>query len=322
MAGVLPQSIPQVAILSPNWLGDVALALPSLQSLLLARPETTFHVLTRPPFGEVLDLLNASRLEHHECAPNNAQRRQVLRSINPDAVILFAGSFRSAWIARGLGNLRIGTRSEGRGWLLTHPVPRGTSRPRPTSEHYADLIEVAVGVRPPPPQEVIPPARTIQRSDIVLVPGASRSKKRWPESRFVELGKKLQEIGHAIVLLGAPTEKTLLHAISEHIPQSRVICESNLQPALAAIQRAAVVVGNDTGPRHLATLFGTPCVTLFGPTDARWAPPTQHEHALRAQPFAPGSLIADDQPNVFAMERIPTGDVLHTVRKILCEFQD
>ena len=72
MAGVLPQSIPQVAILSPNWLGDVALALPSLQSLLLARPETTFHVLTRPPFGEVLDLLNASRLEHHECAPNNA----------------------------------------------------------------------------------------------------------------------------------------------------------------------------------------------------------------------------------------------------------
>ncbi len=322
MAGVLPQSIPQVAILSPNWLGDVALALPSLQSLLLARPETTFHVLTRAPFGEVLDLLESTRLEHHECEPSNSKRRQVLRSIDPDAVILFTGSFRSAWIARGQGHIRIGSRSEGRGWLLTHAVPRGTSRPRPTSEHYADLIEVAVGLRPPPPQVVTPPKPKINRSGIVLVPGASRSKKRWPESRFVALGKKLQATGHAIVLLGAPNEKECLQRISEHIPQSEVICETSLQPALAAIQRAAVVVGNDTGPRHLATLFGTPCVTLFGPTDVRWAPPSQHEHALRAQPFAPGPLIADDQPNVFATERIPTGDVLFTVQKILREFQD
>ena len=150
MVGVLPQSISQVAILAPNWLGDVALALPSLQALVLARPETTFHVVGRPPLGELVDLLGCARLKHHECAKHNGQRRQVLRSIQPDAVIMFTGSFRSAWVARGLGRIRIGTRTEGRGWLLTHAISRGTSRPRPTSELYADLVEVAVDVRPGP----------------------------------------------------------------------------------------------------------------------------------------------------------------------------
>ncbi|RPG08365.1 MAG: glycosyltransferase family 9 protein [Phycisphaera sp. TMED24] len=321
MVGVLPQFLSHVAILAPNWLGDVAMALPSLQTLVLARPETTFHVVGRPPFGEVVNLLSTPRLMHHECVHNNSQRRQLLRSINPEAVIMFTGSFRSAWIARGLGHIRIGTRSEGRGWLLTHAIPRGTSRPRPTSELYADLVEVAVGERPGRPQTLISEPPKLTRSGIVLVPGASRSNKRWPESRFISLGQKLQATGHGITLLGAPDEQNRLLEMSKHIPQSQVICEAGLNPALSAIQHAAVVVGNDTGPRHLATLFGTPCVTLFGPTDVRWTPTTTNEHTLQAQPFAPKELVANDQPAAFAMERIPVGDVLFAVRNILNQSQ-
>ena len=317
MAGVLSQSISQVAILAPNWLGDVALALPSLQTLVKARPETTFHVVGRAPFGEVVNLLSTPRLKHHSCAQNNRERRRLLQDINPDAVILLSGSFRSAWIARGLGHIRIGTRTEGRGWLLTHAIPRGTSRPRATSELYADLVEVAVGKRPRPPQSLISEDPKTTRSGIVLVPGASRENKRWPESRFVQLGQKLQAIGHAITLLGAPEEHHRLRDMSNQILHAQVVCEPRLHAAFSAIQHAAVVVGNDTGPRHLATLFGTPCVSLFGPTDIRWTPPAANEHALRAQPFAPGELIADDRPAAFSIDRIPTGDVLFCVHKIL-----
>ena len=321
MCGVLPQSTSQVAILAPNWLGDVALALPSLRTLVLARPETTFHVVGRPPLGELVDLLNCPRIKHHECAKNNRQRRQLLQSIHPDAVIMFTGSFRSAWVARGLGRIRLGTRTEGRGWLLTDTISRGTSRPRATSELYADLVEVAVGKRPRPPQSLISEDPKTTRSGIVLVPGASRENKRWPESRFVQLGQKLQGIGHAITLLGSPEEHHRLRDMSNQILHAQVVCEPRLHAAFSAIQHAAVVVGNDTGPRHLATLFGTPCVSLFGPTDIRWTPPAANEHALRAQPFAPGELIADDQPAAFAIDRIPTGDVLFTVQRILDQSQ-
>ena len=321
MVGVLPQSISQVAILTPNWLGDVALALPSLQTLVLARPETTFHVVGPSPYAEVVNLLGCSRLKYHGCSKDNRKRRQLLRGIQPDAVIMFTGSFRSAWVARGLGHVRIGTRTEGRGWLLTHAISRGTSRPRPTSELYADLVEVAVGVRPGPPQPLISEVSQSGRSGVVLVPGASREDKRWPESRFVELGQKLQAMGHAITLLGSPEEHHRLRAMSDHILDAQIVCEPRLHAALSAIQHATAVIGNDTGPRHLATLFGTPCVTLFGPTDIRWTPPAANEYPLRAQPFAPGELIADDRPTAFAIDRIPTGDVLFSVHKILNQSQ-
>ena len=65
--------------------------------------------------------------------------------------------------------IRIGTRTEGRGWLLTHAISRGTSRPRPTSELYADLVEVAVDVRPGPPQPLISVVPKSSRSGVVLV---------------------------------------------------------------------------------------------------------------------------------------------------------
>ena len=39
----------------------------------------------------------------------------------------------------------------------------------------------------------------------------------------------------------------------------------------ALVARAGLVVCNDTGPRHFAAAMARPLVTLFGPTDPRWA---------------------------------------------------
>ena len=249
--------------------------------------------------------------------PSVQERRKTLRTIDPEAVVLFPGSFRSAWICRGIGKVRIGVRQDSRSWWLTHAFPRGTSRPRATHEHYADLVEHAVGIRPGPPHSLRAKGRGIDRSGIVLVPGASRPFKRWPESRFVVLAKALQTYQEPITLIGAPAEQTMLNAIARKIPDSKVICNERLPQTLESIKKAKILVGNDTGPRHLAALFGTPCVTLFGPTDPRWAPPTQYEHALRSQPFAPGELVANDAPGVFHLERISVGDVVSAVQQVM-----
>ncbi|MBI4871613.1 MAG: glycosyltransferase family 9 protein [Candidatus Riflebacteria bacterium] len=48
---------------------------------------------------------------------------------------------------------------------------------------------------------------------------------------------------------------------------------------------AALHVGNDSGPTHLAAALGTPTIAIHGPTDpAVWAPRGRHVQALAPRP--------------------------------------
>jgi heptosyltransferase-2 len=39
---------------------------------------------------------------------------------------------------------------------------------------------------------------------------------------------------------------------------------------MACVRRADLLITTDSGPRHFAAAFGTPVVTLFGPTHIAW----------------------------------------------------
>src|SRR6476619_3876425 len=52
-----------------------------------------------------------------------------------------------------------------------------------------------------------------------------------------------------------------------------------LRVLAAVFTQASVVVGNDSGPKHLAIAVGTPTVTLFGPEDPfEWHPYPADRH--------------------------------------------
>ncbi len=122
---------------------------------------------------------------------------------------------------------------------------------------------------------------------MMLFPGAHfGAAKCWPAERFAAVAAAVAA-GHngppAYVLIGgAERERPLIDAILVGVPPgiaARVIPLHGLNNgagvSLGAIKelvrRAAVVLCNDTGPRHFAAALDTPLVTLFGPTDSRWA---------------------------------------------------
>jgi len=83
------------------------------------------------------------------------------------------------------------------------------------------------------------------------------------------------------------------------------------------------MISNDTGPRHLAAAFGTPCVALFGPTDRRWTVlPEACERHLVAEPFLPEDHVADKYPRACMIDRIASGDVIHAADEFLEENED
>jgi len=100
----------------------------------------------------------------------------------------------------------------------------------------------------------------------LLVPGAAphRPAKRWPAERFAELARHLAGRGLVPVILGTSREAPLAAAIRARCPEALDLMGRTTLADMASLAAgAAVAVGNDTGPMHLAAAVGCPCVALF-----------------------------------------------------------
>jgi ADP-heptose:LPS heptosyltransferase len=97
---------------------------------------------------------------------------------------------------------------------------------------------------------------------IVLAP-AGHSSDRWPAERFGELAARLAaELGVAVLVEGAPADEPLLRAVVERSGDPRVRTATDPLGVLAALlERARLLVGNDSAPIHVAEAAGTP--TLY-----------------------------------------------------------
>ncbi|MDH5385847.1 MAG: glycosyltransferase, partial [Candidatus Aminicenantes bacterium] len=104
---------------------------------------------------------------------------------------------------------------------------------------------------------------------IAFAPGATWSFRRWPSSRFIELGKWLQEnYGASILLIGGKGEQKLSHHIERgmHSGQTvNLVGKTTLREMASVLKHCKLFIGNDSGPLHVATAAGVPVVGLFGP---------------------------------------------------------
>lgn len=101
---------------------------------------------------------------------------------------------------------------------------------------------------------------------VMLVPGGSshRPEKRWPVEKYAELARTLSARGYEIVIIGGPQESELAHTIQREVPGVRDLTGRTDFARIAILgAKAALAVGNDTGPLHLAAAGGAPTVVLF-----------------------------------------------------------
>lgn len=103
---------------------------------------------------------------------------------------------------------------------------------------------------------------------VTLIPVTRRAPKQWPPAYFRQLAERLAaETQTRILLLVGPGEEELLHTVSEGLDGRAVpICTTSIPELAAFLRRAQLVVGNDTGPLHIAAALGVPTIGLYGPT--------------------------------------------------------
>ncbi len=112
---------------------------------------------------------------------------------------------------------------------------------------------------------------------IALAPGARWEFRRWPAERFVALGRWLQEVyGAKILILAGKSEEALAAEIERGLLPGRTVNLAGLttiREMASVLKSCRYFVGNDSGPMHVAVAAGATAVGLFGPGEyARFRP--------------------------------------------------
>lgn len=101
---------------------------------------------------------------------------------------------------------------------------------------------------------------------VLLIPGCSPNHpyKRWPISHYIKLVSMLAERGIHSVVLGTKTEAAEVNAIADSSPMAiSFLNKSKLSDIPQIVLKSLAVVGNDTGPTHMAVLCNRFTVGLF-----------------------------------------------------------
>jgi heptosyltransferase-2 len=276
-------------VVAPNWLGDAVMALPFVRALRRARPNDSLTVLARR--GPAALFRAEGSADGVWVAAGLARDVVALSRSRLDQAWILPNSFRSAlppFLARVPE--RIGYATDGRSAFLTVALPRPAGMAHQLRDYDALLVSRGIEPDRDPPLLPIPPAAqdTARRAFaaaglpggaplVLLAPGAAFGPtKQWPAERFAALADKLAERGVLSGIVVGPGEERLGEEVSRLTPHRPVVLGADLDPIeLAALLRQArAVVGNDSGPMHLAAAVGTPVVTLFGPTDPGRTSPT------------------------------------------------
>jgi heptosyltransferase-2 len=292
----------RILLVLPSWVGDVVLATPAIDAIRKRFPQAHIVGVMKPGLAEILAGSPWLDEEAYWTAPaGNATAKRGLWSLavrlrhEPiDLAVLFPNSLRAALLGRLAGaRRRVGYAREGRSPLLTDRIPpereNGAFKPVPVLDYYNRLAEHA-GTAPPAKLPTLfttadEEARLeafVQRAGVrrdrpwvVLNPGGQYgAAKLWMPQRYAAVADALREKLGAEVFINVGPQETAIaqEVLAAARGKLHSLADSGLRLGglKALVRRAALMITNDTGPRHFAIAFGVPLVTIFGPTHTEW----------------------------------------------------
>jgi heptosyltransferase II len=300
-----------------NWIGDVVLGLPALQ--LLQAHGYDLHIVARGKWAT--SLLAGYPWPVHVQPKTMSDKVQQLRALRQhckdvdssftrrENALLLPVSVSSALEMRLAGLRAVGVAKEGRSLLLSRAVPWATQGHELT--RYWDVACRFLRVQQAPPANIdfqVAPAKAEEASALLVAHGisgrfvmicpfaaglaatADKAEKKWPAfTDFSRLGAA--RLGLPLVVYPGPGEHAQAAAL---YPDAKMLAGADLAVYAALLQRAALVVANDTGPAHLAAALGRPVISVLGATEAaRWAPWGPGVRVLQKPSVATGVVWPD-----------------------------
>ncbi len=250
-------------------MGDIIHALPGASSLKHSFPDARVTWVVEPRWTPLLegngfvDRIVVFRRDE----PRSWRRtRNELREEHYDLAVDFQGLTKSALIA----HLAHAERIAGFGPRVVRERPAGlfySTRVHSGAVHVVDqALDLAKGagatnlVRAFPLPSGAPEGRLPEGPFALASPLAGWTSKQWPLEYYERLADMLRaKLGMPLVLNGAPGTVPPVPGTMPH--------ESGIAGLIDATRRAALVIGVDSGPLHLAAALNKSGAAIFGPTD-------------------------------------------------------
>jgi lipopolysaccharide heptosyltransferase I len=285
---------PRILIVRMSAIGDIIHGVPVLCALRDALPNAFLGWVVEGSMGDLLEghpALNALvRVPRRWWqSPRDAWRmRSQLRTMRFDMAIdlqCLTKSAVTAWLSgarRRIGSAGSDARELSR-WFNNDRVAAHGSH---VIDRYLSLLR-PLGIEMPAVRFDLPEqkadAETIERclrgnklmerKYAVLNPGAGWPSKIWPAERYGAVAGHLKQawgIG-SVAVWGGNREKPLAETIVATSGGAAQLAPATTMMELGALcRRAALFVGSDTGPMHLAVAVGTPTISMHGPSRADW----------------------------------------------------
>lgn len=268
MASVVQGLAPgaRVLLVRLRSLGDCVLTTPAIHLLKQYRPDLEIGVMVEERFAGVYEA-------NPEVSAILPPSKRAALGFRPRLTVNLHGGPTSAVLtAASLARWRAGFAHYKTGWAHNVKIPRaqqilGEERKVHTAEHVASAM-FYLGV----PRGEVGRARLFAEEPetrepcLVLHPFASAASKAWPAGRFAEAARALAR-GREVVVLAGPGDDPRPFA------EFTVLAGAPLAAVKRVLRRAALFLGNDSGPAHMAAAFGVPVVVLYGRSDpVVWAP--------------------------------------------------
>ncbi|MEA1983606.1 MAG: lipopolysaccharide heptosyltransferase I [Campylobacterota bacterium] len=328
------KNIKNIAIVRLSALGDIVNSAVVLQFIHTHYPDAKIEWITEEVFAPLLQnhpliskvhTINLKKVKKTKSLSLFKETVKKLRNLNDfDIVIDMQGLLKSAIVSRLLSS-------------NTHGFDKNSTRESLAASLYKNSSNIAYGIgvvnrntfligdalgfeisdamilnKKP----IFPITNNIvlnnKVKNIAFVIGASWESKIYPKEKVLKLCNSLKE--KVYIIWGSEEERVNAEWICEKSEYATLAPKLKLDELVSFISQMDLLIGNDTGPTHMAWAQNIPSITLLGPTTTRMIYQTPYNIGIKS-PSEVNILKIDK--NDFSIKEILYKDILDKAKELL-----
>jgi len=150
------------------------------------------------------------------------------------------------------------------------------------------------------------------KKNIIFIIGSTWESRNYPKEKFVEVANHLKE--NILIAWGGEEEREKAEWIASKSTYAKALPKIDLNTLKAVIAKSDLLIGNDTGPTHMAWGLNIPSITIFGPTPINRVYQTPINKVVKSKSKVDHYKL---DKNDFSITKIPSHKIILMAKALL-----